>query len=216
MKTFAIRMILLSALLCIASLSCNILNPKEPVNKANVRLNFELKEDQNSGSLILQSKSSDMTLPAQSIKLSSLSSTEGIQTIDDVVIVFYDIDLTLEELLLTYSENYIEIEEFLTQFEGDQTDFEQFWMNRDAEELHIGTDGHFTIELRSNLTLTDSTAHGEFELSEGVKVCRVGFFEGGTLTYVGQSEGESGTSFFEVMADEIRDVYVFYTFVESF
>ncbi|MBC8182386.1 hypothetical protein H8E88_14895 [candidate division KSB1 bacterium] len=199
---------ILSISLIFIFLSCGIQSPNNPTKEISVKLNFNFVNTGNSGLFFSMSALSHGNLKINlsqtpiETQLKGISKINALQSIDEAKIVFYKFALDWDALHQNVHDNWDEIYSFIYSFEGEQTDFENYWVEKDLGEFSIYADGKTTVEKRSNLTISDSTAYGEFGLIESLKACRVGLYENGTLTYIGRSNGINGTGFFDVLADE--------------
>ncbi|MBN2280275.1 MAG: hypothetical protein JXQ65_06830 [Candidatus Marinimicrobia bacterium] len=127
-------------------------------------------------------------IPANSENQPHLGKALSPQEIDKIKVVFYALDVSYEEYYENYYElKYQDIYNFNNEFTGDPLDFDDYWVRKDKGEIDIITNGDYSVEKRSTLSIRDGNAYGEFELSQGLKTCRVGIFEDGVLTWVGKS-----------------------------
>ena len=131
----------------------------------------------------------------------SLGKASKIQEFTKARGVFYNIHTDYEQINQNYLDNESQINSFLNNFEGDQQDFDNYWIERDKGELKLETAGNYSIETKGSLKISEGRASGEFELSYGLKSCRIGLFENGILTYVGRPSSYYG-KYFEIYEPE--------------
>lgn len=199
---------ILSISLLLIFFSCGIQSPNKPKKEVKVKLNFKYVNKGDSGLFFSTSKLSQGDLKTRfsqtqiKTRAKGISKIKGLQSIDEAKVVFYKIAMDFDALYQNAQDNWDELNSYINSFEGDQTDFENYWIEKDLGEFRIYADGKTSIEQRSNLTISDSTAYGEYGLKEGLKACRVGLYENGTLTHIGRSNGINETGFFDVLVDE--------------
>jgi uncharacterized protein (TIGR02145 family) len=190
-------------------LSCGVKAPSQPQKPSSVKINFKFVGKTSSQSLILGRSGSIISKKKQkqtSADKDVLKKTMIPESIDQVQVVFYKLDIDYETLGHNYDENWNEIDAFIDNFEGDETDFEGFWVTRDQGEINMASEGQYGIEKRGNLSVSGGRAYGEFDLTEGLKACRVGCFENGRLTYVGRTDGLEGSGYFQVLSGENNEI----------
>jgi hypothetical protein len=184
-------------------LNCQMQTPSESEQTTRVTLKLKIAEDDPSGNMLWGLKRSEAADVIQ-----QTNKTNVAQIVDEVRAVFYQLSIDFETLNQNYENNWEEVEAYMNNFQGDETDFEAYWVTRDQGEINIASEGQYEIEKRGNLSVSRSQARGEFELTEGLKACRVGCFENGRLTYVGRSEGLEGTGFFDIIVGENTEITV--------
>jgi len=145
-------------------------------------------------------------------KHSSLGKVLSAQEYDKVKIVFFNLDLEYDKLYQNYENKSTELYNYTYGFEGDPLDFNDYWVKKDKGELDILTNGNYSIEKRSTLTISNGIAHGEFELAGGMKACRVGIFDDGILSWVGKSSGFAG-GYFELHSHHGEDMGDYYIYI---
>jgi hypothetical protein len=180
------------AMILIFSLTCQMNAPNEPDHSAKVMLTIKLMD------------SGQADNPSRGPSQGSMAKPMRVLTVDQVKVVFYHFEADLERIVHEYDEKYNDLVSLWADFPGDQSDFEDYWIARDQAEFNIISNENYWIEKRANLTVSGGRAYGEFELREGPKTCRIGCFEHGRLTYIGNPEGNH--PFFEIHAGEIDTV----------
>lgn len=164
-------------------------NPTQPPQNDKVKIQFIVKESD-----VPDNRHNSAPSPA-------LKKLFDLKEFTNAKVVFYDIGPDYDHINQNYLENENRIIEFLNNFEGNQRDFESYWIEKDKGELALETGDKFSIEEKSTLKIADGRASGEFELSYGLKSCRIGLFENGILTYVGRPSSYYG-KYFEIYEPE--------------
>ena len=168
-------------------------NPAKPTNGVNIIFKFQYNNE------------------ASEIDQLSLGKVLSPQEYDKIKIVFYNLDLDYDKIYENYENKSDELYNYQYNFTGDQQDFNDYWVKLDKGELNILTNGNYSIEKRSTLSISNGMAHGEFELAGGMKSCRVGIYDDGVLTWVGKSQGFAG-GFFDLHShhgEEMGDYYIY-------
>ena len=160
-------------------------NPVNSETNTNIIFIFQYSDNSKSGLTDINSEEEQ----------SVLCKTKNTQEFDKIKIVFYSLGISYETLYQSYENNSSRLYSYTSNFEGNQLDFNDYWVKKDKGEMDILTNGKYSVEKRSTLSISDGKAHGEFELSEGMKACRVGLFEDDVLTWVGKSSGFVGGFF---------------------
>lgn len=191
-------------LICILT-TCQVKKPNDPGGTARIKLSVQISETDDSNSYLFPFTSSIPVMKSNDIKNIPLSSL----SIEGVQIVFYDVDMDTGALFNNYNRYSDELDSALSSHTGDVTDFEGYWLARDQIELDIVASGKHWIEKRGQLEIDGHHATGEFQLSEGLKACRVGCFGHEELQYVGTSISvETNSAFFFVVSGEEQNVSV--------
>ena len=197
---FMKRYLILLVLILAAGPACDLFEPdrnKEPVVQLN--LHFVQSDQKMIGSETTRQQND--SLPAV-YSLDKPAST--LPMFNKLEVIFYDLQPDLDWLLEGH--NYSGIESFHETFRADPSNFEDYWVTRDKGEFKHLTDGKFGVEYRTTLMLKNGTFKGEFNLSPGVKSCRIGCFRRDSLIAVGMSRGTRETCFFKLADNETKEI----------
>jgi formylglycine-generating enzyme required for sulfatase activity len=205
MNKFSILALLFVAVL---SFTCNNHNPGAP-GKAT-RVTFDLTfTDSGSPGFSMPVHGGHLARPAvlQNAQLHQVVSS--LKSIDRVKVVFYTIDVDYETINQNYEKNMDAIWEYINHLQGDKSDFEGYWMKQDRGELDFVASAQYRVEKTADLEIKNNTAHGEFELTGGLKACRLGLWQNGKLMYVGRASMLDESGYFNVTAGETNRIQVY-------
>jgi hypothetical protein len=201
-------MIFTLVVVAIFSFTCNQQNPSDPGK--TTRVTFDITYlDNGSPGLSMPVHDSRLSRPA-GLPVGQLQKGLVIpQSIDRVKVVFYTLDVDYQTINQNYEKNMDAIWEYINHLQGDKSDFEGYWMKQDRGELDFVASAQYRVESTGELDIKNNTAHGEFELTEGLKACRLGLWENGKLTHVGRASMIDGSGYFNVTAGETNHIQIY-------
>ncbi|NQT26430.1 hypothetical protein HQ585_13840 [candidate division KSB1 bacterium] len=188
--------------------SCQVQKPNEPSRSAKLSVNLQMSDGSEQGGLISHIR------PVEPLKSMTPVFPASPESIEDVQIVFYHFDMTIEELIESYDTKEVELEDVLDAWEGDMYDFEAYWIGFTKAIFDIVAPGKYNIERQDQLEIDGHHATGEFELGEGVKYILVGLTGHERLEYVGESfelydpDTQTYSIFFELESEQEKQVNI--------
>ena len=209
MKTLAGKILfLLVNLFIILLINCE--NVTDPVELGIVRIGLIFSDNNHNYNTIPVKKDSlNTTSINNNFSLKTiLNKILSQDNIDEARIIFYNIDITAEELNSTYQTKLKELQDLYSNFNGDHKNFTDFWIEKDRKELELLTGGNFDVEMQRELEITGNKVSGEFELVKGMKRCRIGLFDNGELIYTGISLDDE-LPFFKVSVYETNYISLY-------